>query len=1467
MAGQFPGAPTVEAFWQNLRDGVESLRAYTDAELAQQGVPLELRQHPDYVRVGGLLEQPEWLDAAFFGLTPREAEILDPQQRLFLECAWTAIEAAGYDPARYPGAIGVYGGAAMNSYLINLATHPTLRQSVSQYQLFLASDKDFLTTRVSYKLNLTGPSVTVQTACSTSLVAVHFACQSLIGGECDMALAGGVALSYQAGYLYQAGGIYSPDGHCRAFDAKAQGTVSGSGVGIVVLKRLEDAEAAGDRILAVIKGSATNNDGAGKVSYTAPSITAQAQVIRAAQAVAEVSPDTISYIEAHGTGTALGDPIEVAALRQVFGDQPNSCGMGSVKTNIGHLDTAAGIASLIKTVLALHHRQLPPSLHFQQPNPQIDFDRSPFYINTTLRDWNSPLLRAGVSSFGIGGTNAHVILEAAPAPLPTSPARPWHLLLLSAKTPTALETATANLASHLTQHPTLDLADVAYTLQIGRQAFEHRRVVVCETAAAAAIALPQAPARQAPTSQPAIAFLFPGQGSQRVNMGRTLYETEPIFREAIATACDLLKPHLGLDLCTLLYPSEPEAIDLNQTAYAQPALFVVEYALARLWMAWGIQPSAFLGHSIGEYVAACLAGVFSLEDALYLVAMRGKLMQQQPPGQMLAVWLGAADIQPWLTPDIFLSAINAPQLCVVAGAATAIAQLQAHLDRAGIVYRPLKTSHAFHSPLIAGARSPFLQAVQSVALHPPTQPLLSNVTGTWMTPEQATDPTYWADHLRQPVQFAAGVSELLQDPQRLFLEVGPGNTLSTLVKAQANDRAVFSTLPAPNTEQSDWVTLLTSLGQLWVAGVNVDWDAFYRQERRQRVSLPTYPFERQRYWIASEPAARQAIAPHSSANPEPPPAQWLYQPQWHRLPALPPNSPAPQTWLIFADRTGLGSALADKLSNLGHAVVTVRPGDRFDQPEYRQFTLNPHQPADYSTLLQDLQRRELLPDRVLHLWSLDREICDRPEVNSEATIADFEAAQPLRFYSLLNWTQALNQQRHSAPMQVTIVTTQVHDVTGNEAIDPTQAPILGLAAVIPQEFPHLSVHTLDIENLSQADSLQFLLSECLSPPQAFAIAHRHAQRWQQTIQPLSAAPSTPTLPLRSQGHYLLVGTWEYSLGQILSDYLTQTHTATVTYLPPSPTLSTAIAEAEQHSGPIHGVFYLTPMSHDRSTALISDLTLAHCTYNFETKVHSLLTLHAALQDKPLDFCVLQSSLSTAIGGLGLAAYAAANACIDAIARQQRDSTTPWLAVNWDACQLESASESPSPPGFAAHLLEAALTPAQIGQTLQVLPQRAATAAVLVSKPDLPARIQQWVRFQSSQSPATTHARPQLRSDYIAPRTATEREVAAIWQDLLGIDAIGIQDNFFELGGQSLLAIQAIARLRDTFAVELPLQSVLVEVPTIASIAALIDAQLAPDTDPTADPAAIADLLAEIRALSPAELAAQLAVDPPHRPAP
>ncbi len=875
MSGRFPCAAGIRGFWENLCAGVEAIRSFSDEELLSADIDPVLLRNPSYVKAGVVLDGVELFDARFFGFTPKEAELTDPQHRIFLECAWEALEDAGYDADRNGSQIGVFAGAGLNHYLTSiLVSKPEAFTSLNGLQRMITTDKDYLATRVSYKLNLKGPSITIQTACSTSLAAVHLACQSLLNGECDMALAGGVSIRIPqiAGYLYEKDSILSPDGHCRAFDADAHGMVVGSGAGVVALKRLSEAQADGDSIRAVIRSSCINNDGADKIGYASPSVSGQAKVIAASHALAGVNADEITYVETHGTGTSLGDPVEIAALTQAFRKttQKNGfCAIGSLKTNIGHLDAAAGVAGLIKVALALQNRVLPPSLNFARPNPAIDFANSPFYVQQTFTEWAGTNGRrlAGVSSFGIGGTNVHLIVEEAPAATDTGESRPWQLLTISAKTPESLEKATDNLADHLERNPTSVLADVSFTLQNGRKIFSHRRFVLAQGIEDAIQSLRSREPSRVHTrcqtfSERQVTFMFPGQAAQYVNMGLGVYRTEKIFRQEMDLCCQLLKNHLGFDLLTVLFPSPENATVANerlgQTAITQPAMFVVEYALARLWMEWGLRPEAMIGHSIGEYVAGCLAGVMSLEDALFLVAARGRLMQSMPGGAMIAVRLSEPEVQPFLGKEISLAVLNGPSSCVLAGSVESIEALQRSFAEKQISSRLLQTSHAFHSWMMEPMIQPFRELFANVTLNPPEIPYISNVTGSWIEPAQAVDPEYWASHLRNTVRFADGVGELLKSSDRVMLEVGPGQTLSSLTKqhpARGSDHTVVCSLQGVTDKFPDSSAVMIAVGQLWLAGAHVDWPTLHSGERRRRIPLPTYPFELQRYWIDTLSAA------------------------------------------------------------------------------------------------------------------------------------------------------------------------------------------------------------------------------------------------------------------------------------------------------------------------------------------------------------------------------------------------------------------------------------------------------------------------------------------------------------------------------------------------------------------------------------------------------------------------------------
>jgi amino acid adenylation domain-containing protein len=880
MAARYPGARSVEDLWQVLCEGRDTIRTFRDDEL-DPFLPAETRNDPAYVKARGVLDDVDLFDAAFFGIAPKEAELMDPQQRVLLELAWEALEDSGHVPESFDGRIGVFAGKYNDTYWSeNVVTRPDLVQAIGAFQAMVANEKDYVATRIAHKLDLTGPALSIHTACSTSLVAIVQATRSLRAGECDMALAGGVSITVpvHSGHVYQEGAMLSDDGHTRSFDEKAKGTVFSDGAGVVVLRRLKDALADGDTIYAIVRGVALNNDGAAKASFTAPSVDGQATVVAMAHADGAVDPRSISYVEAHGTATPLGDPIEVEALTRAFRTKTGDlgfCALGSIKSNIGHAVIAAGVAGVIKTALALRRETIPASLHYQAPNPKIDFANSPFFVNSALRPWprSSAPRRAGVSSFGVGGTNAHVVLEEAPPDAPADRSRPRQALLLSARSAAALDAATGALAARLEAAPELSLADVAFTLHEGRRHFRHRRAVVAadarEAAQALKASLTKTPPKTADGKDPYVVFMFPGQGAQYVGMGAALYRDEPVFRENIDRCAEGLRGTLDRDLREILMPPAGDAAlaaaALRETRYTQPALFAVGYALARLWESWGVRPQAMVGHSIGEFVCAVIGGVMRLEDALKLVGARGQLMFDQPPGDMLSIRAPLAKVTPLLGPELAVASENSPLLCVVAGPPAAVAEMQAKLESDGVVCKPLHTSHAFHSPMMDPVVEPFTRLVAQIPLAAPRVPFVSTLTGTWITPEEARDPAYWGRHLRATVRFATAVTTLWKEPGALLLEVGPRATLATLARQQVTDKSrQLAVSSLGDSEETEWSALLAALGQLWSAGVKVDAGAFWRGQRRQRRPLPTYRFERKRFWV--DPARPATDTRKSTAN-------------------------------------------------------------------------------------------------------------------------------------------------------------------------------------------------------------------------------------------------------------------------------------------------------------------------------------------------------------------------------------------------------------------------------------------------------------------------------------------------------------------------------------------------------------------------------------------------------------------------
>ncbi|WP_225408522.1 type I polyketide synthase [Stigmatella hybrida] len=1483
MTGRFPGAPGVDTLWENLLAGKESISFFSPEELVAAGVEDALRKNPRYVAARGLVEGIEDFDAGFFGFNPREAEIMDPQQRLFLECAWEALEASGHAGERARGRVGVYASAYLSTYLLRnvYPQRGTLRE-LGPALIHQGNVSDQLATRVAYKLGLTGPALTVQTACSSSLVAVHLACQALLVGECDLALAGGVSLvvPQRAGYLHEVGGIVSPDGHVRAFDARAQGTVFSDGAGVVVLKRLADALAQGDEIHAVIKGSAINNDGSAKVGFTAPSVEGQAEVISSALAMAGLEPGDIGYVETHGTGTELGDAIEVQALQRVLGGsrRPGGCVLGSVKTNLGHLDNAAGVTGLIKAARIVGEGRIPGTLHFETPNSKLGLEQGPFQVFSSARDWPSQgePRRAGVSAFGVGGTNAHVVVEQPPAREASVPSiRSHRLLVLSAKTPSALDAATEQLTGFLAKRPEVPLDDVAYTLAAGRRAFAHRRVLVCRDMADAAAALRGGPSSRRVISAhlegsaAEVVFLFPGQGAQHPGMTRVLYETEPVFRAEVDRCAGLLRPLLDdVDLRQVLYPAPGTPTDaLHQTAFTQPALFVTEYALARLWMHWGVQPRAMAGHSLGEYVAACLCGVWTLPAALALVATRGRMMQALARGAMLAVPLAEAELRPLLGPSLSLAAVNAPRLCVASGPDADISALEQKLRGQGLSPRRLSTSHAQHSAMVEPMLRDFEHEVRKAAPAVPQLPFVSSLTGTWITAGQATDPAYWAQHLRQTVRFADCVATLAAREDAVLVEVGPGTTLTALVRQQPRPLRSFASLPHPQEPRAESEQLLETLGQLWLAGVPLRWEAFYEAERRQCVSLPAYPFERSRHWVESV----EGDAPVQGRAEDV--AEWFHVPSWRQgapLEGLERVLPAHKRfWLLFSDGSPLSRELALCLERHGQAVTLVTPGEQFQRLGRDAFVIQPSSRADHEQLLQELRALARTPSHVLHLWN-----------TGAPRGAEGVAPEELSFYGLLFLGQALASHGVTHSLELTVVSTGVQEITGEEGLVPERAMLLGPIKVLPQELANVFCRSVDVvppqgDAAAAALATRVISEALLGGKEAPRVALRGRHRWLEGFEPLR-------LPALEEGASRWEPGWTYlitgglgGLGLTLAEALAERGPVRLALvgrggLPPrdawdawlashaerdpvterlrrvmrleargaevlvlaadvtqEEALRAAVKQVHARFGRIHGVIHAAGVA---GGGLLPTRSREEAAAVLAPKVYGTRVLEQVLGSDPPALWVLCSSTASVLGGIGQVDYTAANAFLDAFARRRRAAGAWTVSVNWDTWrEVGMAVAAEWPEALRAlndERLRDGISPAEGARAFTRLLGSPAPQVVVTPRPLTAmlkrfsgAALLEYVKRLQTRQPL--RERLPLAQAFVPPSSDVEIRVAEIFQQMLGVQRVGVNDDFFEMGGHSLLATQVVSRLRDLFDVDLPVLA-LFEGRTVAQVSLAIE---------------------------------------------
>ncbi|WP_241650053.1 type I polyketide synthase [Rosenbergiella collisarenosi] len=1326
MSGRFPGAENFRDFWKNISEELETITTFSEEELRASGIDEELITSPNYIRRRGIIGQAQHFDAAFFDITPRDAEIMDPQHRVFLECCWHAFEDAGYIPNTYPGNVGVFGGTGTAWHLNKAHNHPEVQKNTSGASIVTNNDKDYVTTRVSYKLNLKGPSVNVQTACSTAMVAVVMGVNSLLSGESDLVVAGGVSVDTpeKRGYSYMQGGMESADGRCYAFDARANGTVFSRGAGVVLLKRLKDAVADGDNIYAVVRGGAINNDGHFKAGFTAPSIDGQIEVARKALKNADVEAETISFVEAHGTATALGDPIEFTSLSQTFQETTEKrqyCRLGSVKTNIGHTDAASGVASLIKASMALNTGILPASLHFESSNPNIDFSESPFTIQaeTSALPPSEHPHRALVNSFGVGGTNACVILEAPPLRANTDDADETLLFPLSAKTSSALEKMRSNLHRYLQENPEANLGDIAYTLQTGRSKFAFNSHIIAADREGLLKQLTQAvpPLQRDNRQRSSLVFMFPGQGNQYINMARQLYDVYPQFKESVDLCCEILKELLAIDLKDIIFQevTSASASLINETRYTQPSLFVIEYSLAKLWLSWGIKPDIMLGHSVGEYVAACLSGVFTLHDALRAVAIRGRLVQALPAGSMLAVMLSEEALQPRLQgSQIEIAAANYPGLCVVAGEENAIAVFQDCLEQDNIFCKPLDTSHAFHSWMMEPMLEDFREVMSTITLSAPKIPFVSTLTGEWITAEQACDPEYWIEHVRKPVLFTHACQTLLNDDSRhyLFLEVGPGRSLESAVKQHlrhVQQPAVFCSLPSVRDVGQTVTTLLNSLGALWSYDIAIDWAAFYGAQQRRRVSLPGYPFERKEFTLPAlrlSSAGAGSVSDHQALKrKEMDISNWFYMPSWKKtaparyLPKV--SAEATETcWLLFMDQQGIGEAVRRRLVAQGESVYRVYPGEQY-RYEDNQFTLNADSRESYVELLQHIERLGQHPTNILFLWESDETTAATLESHSEGLTAN-------SFYRPLYLQQALISENVLDGLKLLFTTRRVFSIHGETILQPQGALLTGNARVFYHEYPEVNCHLVDICDAMPTDTLAGLLIDELSlQTDGQLVALRGDQRWEEDYQsiPLPTLAESASVNVEDNGIYLITGGLG-GLGMLVAEYVAEISNATLllTYRSRLPAredwqewvtthavddetsakiagilrledqgnkvhlLCVDICDAESMAEAlapfphINGVFHTAGIAGGGIIPLKND---ADCAAVIDPKVKGSLILDELLSERQPHFFILFSSITSIVGDVARIDYCSANAFMDAFAHyrnQHRSGHT--VSLNW-----------------------------------------------------------------------------------------------------------------------------------------------------------------------------------------------------------
>lgn len=1447
ISGRFPGAEDAARFWNNIREGKASLSHFTDDELIGRGVDVGLVHSPGYVKSGMVLSQKEYFDSGFFNYSPSEAATMDPQTRILHECVWEAIEDAGICEDINHVPVGLFSGASGSPEWQLYAKLLSERDENidSMRSLFLANTK-FMNTLVSYNLELKGPSILVDTACSTSLVAVHLACRSLLTGDSKIAIAGGVAINSRIGkgYLYQETGTLSDDGHCRSFNKNATGSTGGEGAAFVVLKKLQDAIKDGDHIYAVIKGSGINNDARRKVGFTAPSIDGQAECIRIAQKVARIDPETVSYLEAHGSGTPIGDPIEVLALRKVFDNgKPFTAVIGSVKSNVGHLDAAAGTAGLIKAVLAMWNKELPPSVYHTDPIPELRWGDNGFYLNKECRRWDRKddvPLRAGVSSFGFGGTNVHIVLEEAPMPERATDGRSCKILNISAKTESSLQGYMARLNGFLSGKADIDLADMCYTLQVGRKHFDYRKSVIFSDRKELMLALdptgPMSSVSKVSERNKMPVFVFSGLGSQYTGICRQLYDSEPVFRQEVQLCFDMIQGLTGQRPDSMIFPDEshlPDKGNLHDLHTTQLTLFVIEYAMARLLQHWGIMPAAMIGYSFGEYVAACLSGVFSLEDALRIIYRRGELINSLPDGVMLSIPATRKEVEPLLNDDLSIGIDNGLS-CVVSGSEEAVVILERQLADKRWMSMRLDSNRALHSGMTDTILEGLKAVMRDITLHSPQIPYISSVTGEWIKPGEATDPAYWAKHLRNTVEFAKGINNLAAEKKHVYIEIGPGNDIGILVnrileRNEIKNRSVNVIKPRGE-KTADDKFLTHRLGKLWEQGISIDWKKYYELETRRKISLPTYCFEQTSYPTEINLLNVGLIGQFERLRMQPGrgPESWIYYPIWKMSVLDPPKAGTSRKhYVLFSPGSGLTDPLKAYLSLNGDRVTEILAGREFQRLAPDRIAVDISDPDDYAAAFRELSGDGLPVTDIIHAWSLGNG-------KTAPLSADDNLALELNYFSLQQLIAALGQLEKTPDLCISVITDSLYNVSGNEMLSYRSSLALGIVNSAPQELP-ITCRNVDI-NLAETcrNTWMSVAEELRHAPVDRIIAIRKGRRWKQDYQRVSTPQKDKTKALKTGATYMVTGGLG-KLGFLLCRYLLLEYKARVIIVgrrrrdniveeklnllkKAGPDVyyysgdianrmefGSLIGQMQENCGPISGIIHAAGIIDHEYYELIEDMTRGKSQYLWAPKLSGIENIYEFFKDSQLDFVWIISSLAALVGGLSYASYAAANLFMDHFILAHEETLSNWKCIDLGPVDLENEDRPDMQgPKFNAE---------DICSLFEWSVAIKDHAVLIAAKTDLGEMIRDTFRrtdglkMEAEKLANTPIERPSLINEYVPPGTETERLLVDMVERIFGMQNIGVEDSFFDLGGDSLKALVLLRKIKKEMNVPLSVNDI------------------------------------------------------------